>query len=105
MPSSSRRPGTSTVDWPRSSEIVSRWWSTVGGSSIAMPSPAIGGLGCDRLDMKFLDTDVVGARRIVLERRTDGRGFFARAWCRSEFAEAGGGGAWGEAPPGSDHQA
>ena len=54
-----------------------------------MPSPAIGGLGCDRLDMKFFDTDVVGARRIVLERRTDERGFFARAWCRSEFAEAG----------------
>lgn len=47
--------------------------------------------------MKFFDTEVLGARRIVLERKSDERGFFARAWCRREFDEAGIGVDWVQA--------
>ena len=39
--------------------------------------------------MKFHDTPVAGAHLIELERRGDDRGFFARAFCRNEFAAAG----------------
>ena len=39
--------------------------------------------------MKFLPTAIPGARAIELEPRSDERGFFARTWCREEFARAG----------------
>jgi dTDP-4-dehydrorhamnose 3,5-epimerase len=41
------------------------------------------------LTMRFTETRVRGAFAIDLERRTDERGFFARAWCRKEFQEQG----------------
>jgi dTDP-4-dehydrorhamnose 3,5-epimerase len=39
--------------------------------------------------MTFTETALAGAYVIDLERRTDDRGFFARAWCRREFEEHG----------------
>jgi dTDP-4-dehydrorhamnose 3,5-epimerase len=39
--------------------------------------------------MKFSETHLPGAHLIELERRQDDRGWFARAWCREEFAERG----------------
>jgi dTDP-4-dehydrorhamnose 3,5-epimerase len=39
--------------------------------------------------MRFSPTAVLGAYVVELERREDERGFFARAWCRREFAEHG----------------
>lgn len=39
--------------------------------------------------MIFHPGRVHGARTIELERREDDRGFFARLWCRDEFARAG----------------
>jgi dTDP-4-dehydrorhamnose 3,5-epimerase len=39
--------------------------------------------------MFFQETKLKGAFRIELEKREDERGFFARAWCRREFAEHG----------------
>ena len=39
--------------------------------------------------MKFLPTALAGATIIDLERREDERGFFARTFCREEFAAAG----------------
>jgi dTDP-4-dehydrorhamnose 3,5-epimerase len=39
--------------------------------------------------VKFLPTAIPGARTLELERRPDARGFFARTWCREEFALAG----------------
>lgn len=39
--------------------------------------------------MIFTETDLQGAYVVDLERREDERGFFARAWCRNEFVEAG----------------
>jgi dTDP-4-dehydrorhamnose 3,5-epimerase len=37
----------------------------------------------------FLETDIPGALIIDLDRHTDDRGFFARAWCEEEFAAHG----------------
>jgi dTDP-4-dehydrorhamnose 3,5-epimerase len=39
--------------------------------------------------MRFLATKLPDAYLIELERHEDERGFFARAWCRDEFAEHG----------------
>lgn len=39
--------------------------------------------------MNFQSTAISGARVIELERKADERGFFARTWCREEFARAG----------------
>ena len=39
--------------------------------------------------MKFHDTPLADAKLIELEKRGDERGFFARAFCKKEFAEAG----------------
>jgi dTDP-4-dehydrorhamnose 3,5-epimerase len=39
--------------------------------------------------MLFTETKLKGAYVIDIERKTDNRGFFARAWCRNEFAEHG----------------
>jgi dTDP-4-dehydrorhamnose 3,5-epimerase len=39
--------------------------------------------------MKFLSTPVSGAFIIELEKKDDGRGFFARLYCRNEFKRAG----------------
>jgi dTDP-4-dehydrorhamnose 3,5-epimerase len=39
--------------------------------------------------MRFVETNVTGARIIELERREDNRGFFARSWCENEFAAHG----------------
>ena len=39
--------------------------------------------------MIFHATPIPGARLVDLELRSDERGFFARAWCRDEFARAG----------------
>lgn len=39
--------------------------------------------------MIFAETSLPGAFVIDLDRRADERGFFARAWCRDEFAERG----------------
>jgi dTDP-4-dehydrorhamnose 3,5-epimerase len=39
--------------------------------------------------MKFHSTPLKGAHTIELERRGDDRGFFARAFCKNEFEEAG----------------
>jgi dTDP-4-dehydrorhamnose 3,5-epimerase len=39
--------------------------------------------------MKFTDTPIPGARLIEPEPRRDDRGFFARLWCREEFAAHG----------------
>ena len=38
--------------------------------------------------MKFIETPLKGAFEIELEKRGDERGFFARAFCKKEFAEA-----------------
>jgi len=37
----------------------------------------------------FEATEIDGVLRVRLERRTDDRGWFARAWCRSEFGDRG----------------
>jgi dTDP-4-dehydrorhamnose 3,5-epimerase len=37
----------------------------------------------------FAETELAGAYVVDLERREDERGFFARAWCASEFGEHG----------------
>lgn len=39
--------------------------------------------------MNFQSTAISGARVIELERKADERGFFARTWCREEFAHNG----------------
>ena len=39
--------------------------------------------------MNIAALDLQGAYLIELDRQCDERGFFARAWCRDEFAEAG----------------
>lgn len=39
--------------------------------------------------MKFTETKLSGAFVIDLEKRQDERGFFARAWCRNDFAAQG----------------
>jgi dTDP-4-dehydrorhamnose 3,5-epimerase len=39
--------------------------------------------------MKFIETALPGAVLVELEPHADERGFFARAWCAREFAEAG----------------
>jgi len=39
--------------------------------------------------MIFLETELSGAFLITLERLTDERGFFARAWCQGEFVTHG----------------
>ncbi|HZQ18234.1 MAG TPA: dTDP-4-dehydrorhamnose 3,5-epimerase [Terriglobales bacterium] len=39
--------------------------------------------------MIFLETTIHGVVLIGLDRKTDERGFFARSWCESEFAEHG----------------
>lgn len=39
--------------------------------------------------MKFVETPLKGAYLIDLEKRGDDRGFFARAFCRDEFAKVG----------------
>ena len=39
--------------------------------------------------MIFMPTTLSGAYIVDLERREDERGFFARTWCRREFAEMG----------------
>lgn len=36
--------------------------------------------------MRFIETDLPGAYVLELEQRLDERGFFARVWCRDEFA-------------------
>jgi len=39
--------------------------------------------------MIFLETPLRGAYVIEIEKREDGRGFFARSWCKEEFAAKG----------------
>jgi len=39
--------------------------------------------------MIFTPTELPGVVVVDIERRTDDRGFFARAWCQDEFAAAG----------------
>ncbi|MEM9403026.1 MAG: dTDP-4-dehydrorhamnose 3,5-epimerase [Pseudomonadota bacterium] len=39
--------------------------------------------------MKFTPLDIDGAFLVEIERISDDRGFFARAWCEDEFADAG----------------
>ena len=39
--------------------------------------------------MIFVATPLAGAYTVEIERRNDDRGFFARTWCRREFAEMG----------------
>jgi dTDP-4-dehydrorhamnose 3,5-epimerase len=39
--------------------------------------------------MRFITTAIEGVVHVELEPIRDDRGFFARAWCRDEFAEAG----------------
>lgn len=39
--------------------------------------------------MNFLPTALAGAYIVDLEPQTDGRGFFARAWCQREFEQHG----------------
>lgn len=39
--------------------------------------------------MKFTETKLKGAYIVDIEPKGDDRGFFARAWCRKEFEEAG----------------
>jgi dTDP-4-dehydrorhamnose 3,5-epimerase len=39
--------------------------------------------------MRFVETELSGAYIVELEERVDDRGFFARIWCRDEFAEHG----------------
>jgi dTDP-4-dehydrorhamnose 3,5-epimerase len=39
--------------------------------------------------MHFYQTELAGAYRIETQKAEDQRGFFARAWCEREFAEAG----------------
>jgi dTDP-4-dehydrorhamnose 3,5-epimerase len=36
--------------------------------------------------MRFTETELTGAWIVDVEPRDDGRGFFARTWCRDEFA-------------------
>ena len=39
--------------------------------------------------MKFTETNIAGAAIVRLEMMRDERGYFARSWCRREFAEHG----------------
>ena len=39
--------------------------------------------------MKFSETKLKGAYFIEIEKLSDGRGFFARSWCRNEFEDRG----------------
>jgi dTDP-4-dehydrorhamnose 3,5-epimerase len=39
--------------------------------------------------MNFIPTSIEGVVRVVLEKRSDERGSFARVWCQHEFEEAG----------------
>jgi dTDP-4-dehydrorhamnose 3,5-epimerase len=39
--------------------------------------------------MIFEETEIPGAYTVELERHADDRGFFARGWCRQEFADRG----------------
>jgi dTDP-4-dehydrorhamnose 3,5-epimerase len=39
--------------------------------------------------VRFVETDLTGAYVVELEEHVDERGFFARIWCRDEFAEHG----------------
>lgn len=39
--------------------------------------------------MRFTPTDLDGAYLVDIDRHEDERGFFARTWCRDEFAEQG----------------
>ena len=39
--------------------------------------------------MKFTETNLPGVYVVELERQEDERGWFARAWCREEFATHG----------------
>jgi len=39
--------------------------------------------------MQFLETKIAGLFIVEMERREDDRGFFARSWCREEFAARG----------------
>jgi dTDP-4-dehydrorhamnose 3,5-epimerase len=39
--------------------------------------------------MMFCETKIKGVLMVEMERQVDGRGFFARTWCRREFAERG----------------
>jgi dTDP-4-dehydrorhamnose 3,5-epimerase len=39
--------------------------------------------------LKFRPAPIAGACLIEVERRSDERGYFARTWCRDEFADAG----------------
>lgn len=39
--------------------------------------------------MKFIETSITGAYLVEIEALTDERGFFARSWCREEFARHG----------------
>src|SRR5262245_20735946 len=47
--------------------------------------------------MRFRETPLAGAFVIELDRREDERGFFARCWCRDEFAAHGLTAAWVQA--------
>ena len=39
--------------------------------------------------MKFIETPLIGAYIIEIEKIADDRGFFGRSWCKREFDEAG----------------
>jgi dTDP-4-dehydrorhamnose 3,5-epimerase len=39
--------------------------------------------------LRFVPTPIAGAYLVEVERHVDERGFFARVWCRQEFARAG----------------
>jgi dTDP-4-dehydrorhamnose 3,5-epimerase len=47
--------------------------------------------------MQFHETNIAGAWLIALDRLSDERGFFARAWCQREFAARGCGGSFVQA--------
>jgi len=39
--------------------------------------------------LRFIETELAGAYVLELDRHVDERGFFARVWCRDEFADLG----------------
>ena len=41
------------------------------------------------INMKFIQTSIIGAYRIELEKKVDDRGFFARTWDSNEFKKRG----------------
>lgn len=43
----------------------------------------------DPLPMEFIETELKGAFLVRLKRIEDARGYFARGWCREEFAQHG----------------